>query len=128
MSAFVRLLPDWIILRCYRRAGALFGGDVSYGYMGKCIDFDKHEAAWGRWERDVARRGYRTTPFLQFVDFGGYGRPLAEFGAKRTAGEPAVLHSERFAASGFVAGTAAQDVMDGGIARGVVYLPDTETQ
>ncbi len=88
-----------MLIRCdgrkkYVRAGSDFGDAVSYIYMGECVGFKRKRACWCRWEKEYARRGYRTISLDAFIECGGYGAPLQNLGARREANETPVYHAE----------------------------------
>ncbi len=91
------LLSDSSVEKKYVAAGALFGGDVSYIYMGECMCFEGHLDKWGEWEKEYSRRGYRTISLDKFIDLGGYNKPINNFiGQKREQGEEPIFHAELY--------------------------------
>jgi hypothetical protein len=73
----------------------LFGDDVSYIYMGECIGFRNHHAAWSKWERAYADLVFRTISVDNFISAGGYGEDIRHLiGVRREPGEAPVLHAE----------------------------------
>ena len=73
-SFFVSFLSDRTVEARYVRAGGRFGDAVSYVYMGECIGFKRMLHAWARWEKEYARRGYRTLSLDTFEEYGGVSR------------------------------------------------------
>jgi len=88
-------MRDRTVEQKYVQAGAQFGDAVSYIYLGECIGFEGLLDAWGKWEQEYARRGYRTVPLDAFVGLGGYGQSIDHLlGQKRDAEEEPVFHAE----------------------------------
>lgn len=95
MLFFKKLLSDKIVEKKYISAGEVFGDAVSYLYMGECIGFEKLFRRWAAWEKEYARRGYRTISLDHFVDAGGWGKSLDTYlGQKLNDGDESVLHAE----------------------------------
>lgn len=93
-SFLLRLLPLWFVQWRYVDAGSAFGDAVSHlAYRGECVGFDEMRKTWGFWEREYARRGYRTLPLKVFVEHGGFGGPLTGLGEKRTEAEEPILYA-----------------------------------
>ncbi len=92
---YLRCLSDQGVLRRYTAIGTSFGDGTSYSYMGEWIGFEKDLTKWAYWERAVAERGYRTTALDDFIDAGGYGKPLPP-PSKRDPGEEPVYHADRY--------------------------------
>lgn len=91
---FSRFLSDKNVEKRYVRAGGEFGQAVSYLYMGECIGFKNLLSKWQKWEAEYARRGYRTLPIDDFIEYGGYGKPLEGLGVKRNENEKIVSHAQ----------------------------------
>ncbi|MEK9180000.1 MAG: hypothetical protein AAB897_01130 [Patescibacteria group bacterium] len=91
---FASLLSDKTLQKRYVHAGSIFGYAVSYIYMGECVGFKKLLRRWTRWEKEYARRGYRTLPLDAFVDCGGRGTPLNGLGIRREADENPIFHAK----------------------------------
>ena len=90
-----RLLPDSFAERKYVQAGSEFGEAVSYLHFGESIGFEMLLQRWEDWEREYARRGYRTISLDRFIEFGGYNKPVDDVkGIKRKRDEPQKLHAE----------------------------------
>lgn len=94
---FVAKLSDKTVEKKYARAGEVFGDVVSYIYMGECVGFKRMLKSWARWEREYARRGYRTLILDAFVDSGGYGMALDGLGTKRGVDELPIFHAQIYA-------------------------------
>lgn len=90
------LLTDKKVQARYVDAGAEFGNAISYlPAVGECVGYERLFSNWAFWEREYARRGYRTVSFDDFVDLGGYGKSIDELlGIKREVNEEPTLHSE----------------------------------
>ena len=95
-EAFARRSSDANVVRKYLAAGGRFGDAVSCLYMGECIGFGKLLDTWAFWEREYARRDYRTVTLDEFVSYGGYGKPIETLHVGRRKDEPAILHAERY--------------------------------
>ncbi|MBI3336259.1 hypothetical protein HYZ98_01685 [Candidatus Peregrinibacteria bacterium] len=94
---FRRLLSDEKVVALYKDAGGAFGMAVSFLYMGECIGFKRRLERWAFWEREYARRGYRTIPIDDFVAYGGYGRDIeSTLLVQRAIGEKPVYHAEDY--------------------------------
>ncbi len=97
MSIFKRLMSDSGVEKRYVRAGAEFGDAASYLYMGECLDFRIHLLVWEDWEEEYAKRGYRTMPLDDFVEFGGYGKSIDHLlGKEREDGEDPIFYAKMF--------------------------------
>lgn len=91
------LLPIGFVKWRYVNAGADFGDAVSYDFLGECVGFDKLFKRWAGWEREYARRGYRTISLDAFIGFGGYGEPIDNLvGVKREEGEEPIYHADHY--------------------------------
>lgn len=99
-NKLVKMFTDKQVEKRYVAAGATVGDALSYGFMGKCVGFDSFVKKWNRWEKEYARRGYRTIIIDAFVSYGGYGKSLKGLGVKRNDGEKPIFHSERFVKTG----------------------------
>ncbi len=91
---FVYVLSDKQVERCYVYTGRIFGDALSYIAYGKCAGFDRMERRWAQWEKEYARRGYRTIDIKDFVGYGGYGQELTGLGIQREHGEALRLYAE----------------------------------
>ena len=79
----------------YLEAGKSFGDAVSYLYMGECIEFKEMLDKLAEYEKEYAKRGYKTISIDDFVKFGGYGEPINHLlGKKLEANEAPRYHSE----------------------------------
>ncbi len=101
MYFFARLksifMSDLAVMKKYRFEGKIFGDAVSYGFMGECLNFQKYLAAWERWEKIYAARGYRTVPLEEFVQYGaGYVGELQGWGERRAEGEALIFHAANY--------------------------------
>ena len=97
MSIFKRLISDSGVEKRYLRAGAEFGDAVSYLYMGECLDFRIRLLVWEDWEEEYAKRGYRTMPLDDFVEFGGYGKSIDHLlGKEREDEEEPIFYAKIF--------------------------------
>jgi hypothetical protein len=95
MDFLKRILTDRTVERKYVHAGAEFGFDVSYIYMGESIGFESRLNKWANWEKEYAKRGFRTVPLDDFIELGGYGRSIASLvGIKRDENEEPVYHAQ----------------------------------
>lgn len=93
---FKRFLSDRKVKESYLDAGNLVGAAVSYSYMGEPIGFKRMVRRWESWEREYVRRGYRTISLDEFIESGGYGKPLPNLGTKREEGEEPVFHAQLY--------------------------------
>lgn len=95
MSFIKRILPYSLVERRYLRAGSEFGDAVSCIYMGECIGFKSLLNKLADWEREYARRGYRTVSINDFEKAGGWGASIDHLlGQKREQGEEPVFHAQ----------------------------------
>ena len=90
---FESLLTDRQVIKRYVEAGSQFGVAVSYIYMGECVGFARMLSKWEKWEVEYAKRGYRTLPIDDFINSGGYGKPLKNIEVKRDQDEKPVFHA-----------------------------------
>lgn len=94
---FRKWLKNKAVEKHYSNAGARFGGDVSYIYMGECLGFRNHLKKWARWEKEYSGRGFRTVSIDDFIRAGGYGENISSLlGIKRAENENPVLHAELY--------------------------------
>jgi hypothetical protein len=93
-NIFLRFLRDRTVEKYYIAVGRVFGNAVSYIYMGECVGFETLLASWEKWETEYSRRGYRTLPLDDFVEYGGYGIPLKNVGKKRSRCEEGISHAK----------------------------------
>ena len=91
---WVKRLSDKEVEINYVEAGADFGDAVSYAYMGECQGFEKMLSDWTKWELEYSARGYKTISLDDFIEYGGYGKPLKGLGVKRKPEEEVILHAE----------------------------------
>ena len=90
-----RILSNNTVIRKYAKSGTLFGGDISFIYLGKCERFDDHLKRWGDWEEEYVRRGYRTVSLDDFINAGGYGKKIDHLlSIKRNQGEEPLFHAK----------------------------------
>ncbi len=87
-------MTDPEVMRKYHIAGGDLGEMVSYGFMGECLYFKNYLAAWERWEKIYAARGFRTIPLKEFVDSGAGFTPAPNgLGVHRSPGEVPVFYA-----------------------------------
>lgn len=91
---FKKFLNDRQVERRYVNAGAVAGVAISYIVIaGECVGFQSSMKRWAHWEKEYARRGYRTISADSFVSYGGYGKPLVGLGVRRDENEVPVFHA-----------------------------------
>ena len=90
---WLKSLSDKEVEANYVEAGSDFGDAVSYGYLGECLGFDGMFLSWARWELEYSKRGYRTLSLDDFIDHGGYGKPLEGLDKKRELDEQIILYA-----------------------------------
>lgn len=95
---FERFLTDKQVEKRYIKAGEIFGDALSYGFMGECSGFKRMLAKWEKWEAEYIKRGYRTLPIDDFIDYGGYGvpLPLKDIWKKRDKNEKPIFHAKTY--------------------------------
>ena len=91
---FKRFLDDETVEERYVQAGSHFGNAVSYLYMGECHGFTRMLGRWEKWEKEYARRGFRTISLDVFEAHGGYGAVLEGLGEKLVEMEEPVFHAK----------------------------------
>lgn len=97
MSFLINLLSDKKVQKNYFIAGSRFGDVVSYLYMGESSNFETLFSRWSKWEHEYLQRGYRSISLDDFIDSGGYGKPIDHLlGIKRQENEDPISHSEKF--------------------------------
>lgn len=131
MNFFRKFLSNDTVETRYVKAGAVFGDAVSYLYLGECIGFKKLLNTWAEWEKEYARRGYRTVSLDRFVELGGYGKPIDDvLGQQREPNEKPTLHAEtyreQFLGKIGPAVNLEKLMTDGEIQSGTYFLPSTE--
>jgi len=95
MRLLMKLLPDSTVEKKYIQAGRDFGDMISYSFMGDDLNERWLLQKWARWEKEYARRGFRTIGIDAFIDVGGYGKLLPNItGQKCEEGEEPVLHAQ----------------------------------
>lgn len=92
------LFSDKFVTRRYLYTGGNFGDAVSYApVLGECVGFEELLNRWAKWEKEYAERGYRTVSLDDFIEYGGYGKPIDKLvGVKRQENEDPVLHAETY--------------------------------
>jgi hypothetical protein len=88
----ISFLPFGWVKRRYLAAGARVGDAESYSFMGEPGGIEFSMWRWRLWETAIIRRGYGTYSLDQFIDYGGWGRPLPKM-MKVAQGEESVKHS-----------------------------------
>lgn len=135
LKVFKLVLPfltNHFVQKRYSNAGKRFGDDVSYApAMGECIGFESDLNKWANWENEYANRGYKTVSLDQFIQAGGYGKPIDNLlGVKRNEGENPILHAEIYRNVFLGRINTAIDfdklMTDGQIQSGEYTLPSTE--
>ena len=95
----MKFLPDKMVELAYRKNGLRLGAMLSYLSHGKPVGFGWILRKTAFWEKEYARRGYRTLPIVSFDSFedaGGWGKPLPPLGTKRESQEKAKLPANDF--------------------------------
>jgi len=91
----MELLSSSFVERRYVSAGRYYGDAVSYIYMGESGNMEQLLNIWAKWEKEYARRGFRTVSLDRFVEFGGYDRPINDIiGKRREEGEKPILYAQ----------------------------------
>ena len=100
-SILVRCFSDDLVKRKYFISGAFFGLECIKAWTGDRDQVGLRNTffSYCRWEREFARRGYRTLHFYYF--FTTANDCKIPFGEKRQLGEKALLYSEFFAEMSF---------------------------
>ncbi len=95
-SGKTAILSNQELEQKYLKAGKRFGdGLVSYLYRGECIELREILDKLAEYEKEYAKRGYKTISIDDFVGFGGYGYPINYLlGKKLEADEVPRYHSE----------------------------------
>lgn len=94
---FERFLSDHQVEQRYVNAGARAGNAIScIPIAGKSMNFKALVRSWVRWEKEYARRGYRTISTNSFVSYGGYARPIVGLGEKRDKNETPIFHALQY--------------------------------
>lgn len=93
---FAYFLSDKQVQKKYCQAGGEFGSAVSYIYMGECIGFKGMLKKWEMWEAEYIKRGFHALSIDDFVDYGGYGKPLNNLGVKRIKDEVPAYHAKMY--------------------------------
>ncbi len=91
---FRKLLSDEAVENRYVDAGSIFGTAVSYICYGECYGFAGLLRKWEKWEKEYARRGFRTLSLDTFINHDGYGSPLKGLGEKLEDDELPVFHAK----------------------------------
>lgn len=94
LSFAVSLFSDQYVKKRYKQAGAIFGDASSYSFMGECANVKRLLGSWAFWEQEFIRRGYRSVSLDQFIGYGGWAKPLENFGEKRNEGEKPTFHAD----------------------------------
>jgi len=93
-EAIVSFFSDEKVKGKYKQAGAVFGDATSYICLGECAGVEQLLNTWAFWEKEVAKRGFRTMSLDQFIDYGDWGKPLNGFGEMREKDEKPIYHAE----------------------------------
>jgi hypothetical protein len=91
-KGIIQRLADSTVTKRYVEVGGAFGDAVSYTYLGECVGFKSMLEKWAFWEREYARRGYRTVSVDDLIGFGGYGARIDHLLGKREKNPS--LHAE----------------------------------
>ncbi len=92
-----KLLSTSAVEKKYLEAGRVFGDNLSYIFLGKCVEFEKNLDKLISWELEYAKRGFKTIPLNEFVEFGGYGKDIKNsLGKKRDAGEKPLYPAQNY--------------------------------
>ncbi|RJQ22264.1 hypothetical protein C4580_00975 [Candidatus Woesearchaeota archaeon] len=119
----------------YLQAGEQVSDALSYMYAGDVVGFDQMVEEWKSWEKEYARRGYRTISLDKFNAALGSREALSGLiGKTRDEGEQPILHAERFIAR--YRGTKRTDAIDLDArvnaerteAHGTYQMPGTEEE
>lgn len=88
---------DKKIEKKYLSIGESFGEMVSYLNAGKPCFFEETFEILKDLEKEYSDRGYRTISIDDFIDYGGYGKPISHLvGIKRDIDETPVLHTKLY--------------------------------
>ncbi len=90
---FERWFSDKFVARRYVVVGATIGDALSYCYIGIPVGFVVMHKRWEKWEKEYARRGYRTISLDDFIEYGGYDESLKNILVKRNSDEQPVFHA-----------------------------------
>jgi len=93
---YKKMLADKSVEKRYVAAGAEFGEAISYSYLGEPVGLWMLLDLWQSWEKEYARRGYRTISMDEFVKHGGWGKPLKGLGKKRGRDERPISYAEMY--------------------------------
>ncbi|MFH1248887.1 MAG: hypothetical protein V1660_01940 [archaeon] len=93
-----KLLNDKSVQKEYIEAGSCFGDAASYVCsIGQCIGFEALLERWAMWEKEYAKRGYRTICYNNFELKGGYNKDIGNvIGVKRKENEEAIFHAHKY--------------------------------
>jgi hypothetical protein len=87
---------DYQLFMDYQQAGGRFGYAVSYLYLGECEGFEELLSDWEVLEEKYAAAGYRTYSLDDFVELGGYNKPLPTILVRRKEGERPIYHAKMY--------------------------------
>ena len=91
---FLKFYSDKQVQERYVKAGGIFGDALSYAYLGEPAEVLSLLNRWAKWEKEYAKRGYKTFSLDAFIAYGGYRTPLEGLEVKREENEPSVIHAE----------------------------------
>jgi hypothetical protein len=90
---FTKLYPTWLLTRRYVLTGLEVGAAQSYFFMGPPVGWNRLASNLKRFEKEYARRGYRTVPHDVFITVGGFGGDIkSHVGIRRNPDEEAILY------------------------------------
>lgn len=92
---WVRLYTDRRIIRLYRQSGQSFAAALVGSLHGRNLMLPECFLEWEFWEREYARRGFRTISLDAFVQPYLYGSSK-ELGIKRAPDEPPIYNAQGY--------------------------------
>ena len=126
----MRNLTDDKIEEMYVKAGSAFGDAVSYIFIGECEGFENMLTEWEQLEEEYSNRGYKTISLDDFVECGGYGKPINNLlRQKRKESEQPRLHAKIYREHHLGKHEPKLDIQKletGEMQSGKYYLPSTE--
>ena len=91
------ILPCFIVEGFYLTSGTDFGEAVSDIELGECTGFEKMLEKWASWEKEYARRGFKTISLDKFIEQ-NYDNHSADklSRIKRDKNEAPIFHAELY--------------------------------
>jgi hypothetical protein len=97
METQIQLMPDAVVRHRYIKAGLAFA--ATFGVFGTRNQLGAAFEEWAKWEREYARRRYRTLPITDFIALQTEHRVKDALQTTRLTNESPTLYAAAFQAT-----------------------------